>query len=414
MSPFAIAVISDIHIGAGARSSDLLPPGYATKQRNEGFLSAFEQFVLARELKADCLIVSGDLSSKADPSEFVHASDISSRVATALQVPQDKIYATFGNHDVDWSVLKLPKGTTEQTRAFRWGQRYAPITNSTNIFGSRTSPPVFVGSLTDLPFAGYWTSADHLFVTINTSAHDRPNDAVHHGLVRMETIEWLKTQILPRAAGNDSVRCLVLHHHLVPHGNAGTDAVDFSVCQNGDQLLALLRDLDFDLVVHGHRHRPRFEIELIGSDHPIAMLGAGSFCADLSKEYGGGVHNQFHLLSIQGRYPNTSRLYGELRNWAYVFPAGWRENVPNFTVVDHLIGFGGPLSWKELATVLHQPIKNRSQIGKPFSLSSIGPIFEQLRYVSPGTARRAIEEIAKVESLEIAWVSGHPISAFLG
>ena len=150
----------------------------------------------------------------------------------------------------------------------------------------------------------------------------------------------------------------------------------------------------------------------MSTDFPTAPVGSSQAPTAAVEKSLSASHTK--IRTLPGRYPNTSRLYGELRNWAYVFPAGWRENVPNFTVVDHLIGFGGPLSWKELATVLHQPIKNRSQIGKPFSLSSIGPIFEQLRYVSPGTARRAIEEIAKVESLEIAWVSGHPISAFLG
>jgi predicted phosphodiesterase len=413
MSPLTIAVISDIHIGESARSADLLPPGSVTKRRNEGFLAAFEKFVGGR-LNADCLIVAGDLSSKADPGEFMHASDIATRVANALNVPLDKFYATFGNHDVDWSVIKLAKDATEQTRQFRWGQRYLPITATTNIFGSRTASPIFVGSLTSSPFAGYWQSSEHLFVAVNTAAHDRPSDPIHYGLVREETIAWLSANIPQRAPNNKSVRCLILHHHLVPHGNVGADALDHSVCQNGDQLLTVLRDLDFDLVIHGHKHRPRFEIELIDSDHPVAMLGAGSFCADLSNEFGGGVHNQFHLLEIHGRYQNTSRLYGELRNWAYVFPSGWTENVSKFTVVDHLIGFGGPLNWKELAASLHQPIKNRAQVGKPFPLSSIGPIYDKLRYVSPDTARRAIEEIARIEKLEIAWVSGFPISAFLG
>ncbi len=413
MSPLTIAVISDIHIGASARSSDLLPPGSVTKQRNEGFVQTFEKFVESKSITADCLIVAGDISSKADPSEFIHASEIASRIAKVLHVPLDQIYATFGNHDVDWSVLKLAEGTLENTRDFRWGQRYSPITDSENIFGSRSKPPVFVGSLTNSPFVGYWQSADNLFVTVNTSAHDRPDAEIHHGLVREETITWLSDNIPSRSPDDDSVRCLILHHHLVPHGNVGVDALDFSVCQNGDKLLSLLRNKDFDLVIHGHKHRPRFAIELVNSDHPIAVLGAGSFCADLAGEYGGGVHNQFHLMSIHGRDQNKSRIYGELRNWAYVYPSGWKENASNYTVVDHLIGFGGPTDWKELASRLHQPIKNRAQAGKPFPLDSIGPVYDQLRYVSPETARRAVEEIARIENLQIAWLSKLPISAFL-
>jgi len=413
MSPLTIAVISDIHIGASARSSDLLPPGSVTNHRNEDFVQTFEKFVESQSITADCLIVAGDISTKADPSEFIHASNMAVRVATVLHVPPDQIFATFGNHDVDWSVLKLAEGALEPTRDLRWRQRYSPITESDNIFRKRSEGPAFVGSLTTLPFVGYWPCGHNLFVTINTSAHDRPDAELHHGLVREETIAWLSDNIPSRSPNEESVRCLILHHHLVPHGNVGLEARDFSVCQNGDKLLALLRSKDFDLVIHGHKHRPRFAIELVGSDHPIVMLGAGSFSADLAGEYGGGVHNQFHILSIHGRNPNRSRIYGELRNWAYVYPSGWKANTSTYTVVDHLIGFGGPTDWRELASNLHQPIKNRALVGKPFPLDSIGPVYDQLRYVSPETARLAIEEIAKVENLQIAWVSQLPISAFL-
>lgn len=411
--PLTIAVISDIHIGGGSRSSDLVPPGATTDRPNQEFVRAFEQFASDRDLKADCLFVPGDLSTRADASEFLHASTVALRIAVALHVPPERVFTTFGNHDVDWSVLKLAEDASEDTREFRWQQRYSPIEFRSNLFHTRTTSPAFTGSITHPPYAGYWEDPDVFFVAVNTSAHDRPTSPIHYGLVRDETIAWLERNIPKRAVDDVRVRSLILHHHLVPHGNVSDEALDFSVCQNGDKLLSLLRALDFDLVVHGHKHRPRFSTELIESDFPIAILGAGSFCADLGGEFGGETHNQFHLLKVHGRDPESTRIFGQLQNWAYVHPAGWAENISRFTLIDHLIGFGGPLDWRVLAKRIRGPMHARAAAGRPFLLTSIGPIYEQLLYVSPETAKQAVEEVARAEKLDIAWLAGNSIDAYL-
>lgn len=415
MSLLKLAILSDMHIGDKARSLDLLPPGSTKKSRDERFLEAFETFASKNDISADCLVIAGDFSCKADVSEFTHASAIAKRVAVALGVVEENIYFTPGNHDVDWSVLKLAEGQSQQNKELRWRQRYSPIVDTDNLFANRTSDSAinqFSGSLFSAPFVGAWRNSPHTFVAVNSSAHDCPAEPNHYGLIRDEALEWIYQNIPMRPQGDESIRCMILHHHLTPHGNLGQESRDFSVCQNGDRLLTALRDLDFDLVIHGHKHLPRFEIQLINSDHPVAIVGAGSFSADLGEEYGGGVQNQFHLLSIEGRYQATSRIFGTLKNWAYVFPRGWQKNIRDYTVVDHQIGFGGPLDWKELARMLQPHIHNSARAGTMFSLESIGPVYEHLAYVSPDTARKAIDEIAKLEKLDIAWNSGATLSAY--
>lgn len=366
MALLTLAVISDIHIGDKARSSDLLPPGMTSELRNEGFLAKFEEFATTLPVQPDCLVIAGDLSCKADAGEIEHASAVITRVARALRIRNDEIFFVPGNHDVDWAVLRH-EGPTESTRTLRWSQRYDPIQRTANVFHDRascSSDTGFEGSLFDAPYAGIWlTPAHHLFVAINTSALDCPLEENHHGYIRKETIDWLMRKIPRRSNADQTVRCAILHHHLTPHGNLGEEARDFSVCQNADLLLEVLRDLEFDLIVHGHKHLPRFELQLIKSDFPIAQLGAGSFSADLGKEYGGGVHNQFHLLTIEGRYADTGRAYGMLRSWAYVFPKGWTPNIRNFAVIEHSIGFGGALDWRDLAKKLESPIAQRARKG---------------------------------------------------
>lgn len=402
----SIAIISDIHIGPLSRSKDLVPPGCNCDNiRDERFIDAFEKFASTNSLSANYLIIAGDLSSKALADEFQHASVISERIADSLSVPHDQIIYVPGNHDVDWSVLKLASSEGPAARDLRWKQRYQPITTSTGILSNRFAPPHasnFEGNLFDPPFTGVWSYSDSLFVAINSAAHDRPEDPIHHGFIRQEAIDWIRTNIPKRASDDHNLRCLVLHHHLVPHGNRGHDQRDFSTCQNADILLELLRDLEFDLVVHGHKHLPQFQTQLIGSDHPVLILGAGSFSADLT-DYAGSVHNQFHLLNIEGRTPQTRRIFGGLQNWAYVFPSGWKENTRDYTVVDHRIGFGGPLNWRDIVSELHTPIQKISSTKDIFSLDEIAQS-ALLRYVSLSSAEKAIHEIANLENLDVTLV----------
>jgi 3',5'-cyclic AMP phosphodiesterase CpdA len=70
-----IAVVSDIHIGPASRSGDLCPPARA-KKHDEQFTAEFERFVTAKQIEANHLIVSGDISSKAAADEFVLAASL--------------------------------------------------------------------------------------------------------------------------------------------------------------------------------------------------------------------------------------------------------------------------------------------------------------------------------------------------
>lgn len=406
-----IAVISDIHIGPLARSRDLLPPGMSSQTaRDEDFIVQFEKFVRSKDIVADFLVIAGDLSCKAKPEEFEHASKVIEAIAGILTVSMDRVMYVPGNHDVDWTVLQLADSTAgAATRDLRWRQRYAPITETDNLFAKRTQVP-FTGQLFNHPYVGYWRHGEALFAAVNSAAHDRPTEEVHHGFIREEAVEWLGENI-PTRENDNELRCLILHHHLSPHANLGNEARDFSTCQNADRLLAVLRQLDFDLILHGHKHYPRFQTELVASDHPILVLGAGSFCASLNG-YGGGVQNQFHFLTIEGRSPATGRIFGELRNWAYVHPSGWSENKKIYTAVDHLIGFGGPLDWREIVSVLKEPIRGKAASEPIFCLDQVSGS-DQLRYVSPETARKAIDEIARTENLDVSWVDEPHVCAYI-
>ena len=130
MNPLIIAVMSDLHIGKNARSSDLCPKHHTSRGIDKDYRNRFKAFVKQNSIKADYLIVPGDITDQADPDQMSLASEVLIEFAKALHLTRKKIIFAPGNHDVDWSVLKASADKT----GFRKKQRYAPLKHSDWIF----------------------------------------------------------------------------------------------------------------------------------------------------------------------------------------------------------------------------------------------------------------------------------------
>lgn len=90
-----------------------------------------------------------------------------------------------------------------------------------------------------------------------------------------------------------ALRVAVLHHHPLPialpgksiRGRGGEARLEpFLVLRNGGDLLHKLQSQRFDIVLHGHKHRPQFaRIELRAKDldgYPLLVLAGGSTAKD--------------------------------------------------------------------------------------------------------------------------------------
>jgi len=201
---FNIAVMSDLHIGLAARAKDLCPapPPTARKENrrykaktDNNFRQKFVQFVKEWPIRADYLVLPGDLTNKARPQEVEIASDFVKQAADALCVPHDKIMFAPGNHDVDWSVYD-PSDKT----GVRWGQRYVPIGHDD--FHFRALVNLGVGDLFSPPHFTAWNFNNLLAVGYNSASHDTPvpENAAHHGLadpVHLDAIQRFLDRIGP-------------------------------------------------------------------------------------------------------------------------------------------------------------------------------------------------------------------------
>lgn len=147
-----IALLSDLHIGTDARGLDLCPHNLddsAKVGRHSDFISLFETW--ARSAAAtnggpfDMLCLTGDISNTAHAEEFVFADRAAQRVASALGVPDNRIFFVPGNHDVHWPVMEL------KPTSFWVKHRYAPLFQDPLTF-SRMHGLAKTGSLKEEPF----------------------------------------------------------------------------------------------------------------------------------------------------------------------------------------------------------------------------------------------------------------------
>lgn len=355
MFPVKLAVMSDLHIGISARSKDLCPHT-KSKAIETDFKSKFIAFLDKNNVKADYVVVPGDITDSADPNEFELASSLITEIASQLEVPANKIIVVPGNHDVNWAILKI--NPNDNSGVFH-KLRYAPLTNEKLIFSNILNSGTH--NLLDYPHIKVWEYDSAVVVGLNSSWDDDPKIAVHHGLVQQESINELEKVLNTLDLDTPRLKIFVVHHHPVAYSDPLPSSPDFSMMTNSPNLLKLLQSKQFDLCIHGHKHVPRFDSISIGSGFPLAILAAGSLSAILDTRWSGCVNNQFHLVHVDGRDDKNMCAYGKVESWTYTNASDWTISKPH-NGIDHLVPFGTYLQpnilLKELETIILQQLSD--------------------------------------------------------
>ena len=353
-----IAIISDLHVGAVARSSDLNPfsqPPAAT----DGFLDSFEAFVRTNGISADALIVPGDISDKAHPAEYELATTVIQRVATMLGVDHGAVFPVLGNHDLNWALVSAIADAPEFGREMRFatversGWLHQRLTSS----GGR--------SQTQLPYLCVDETENMYLVRYNSAESDLPAVRPHRGAIQQAHIDALRQLLSDFPPVGDKVRVFLTHHHPTIYSDPIPDLPDFSALVNAEGMLDALRDHRFDFVIHGHKHSPRFSSAVLAGRHALSILCAGSFSRQIDTAWTGKITNQFHLINCAGRASGTGYLKGEVLSWAYQ-PRAWIPSNRQWAGIQHRLPFGWYPSEPELSSqiraALNAPLASRAAI----------------------------------------------------
>lgn len=347
-----IAVMSDLHVGLAARAKDLCPEPPPTPRKDalkyktkvdDAYKQKFLQFLQSETISADYLVLPGDITHQARPREVQIASEFILQAAEALCVSQNKIVFVPGNHDVDWSVFDRNDNT-----GVRWGQRYDPIGHENFHFknliengqGNVLSPPHFTA----------WNFDDLLVIGYNSASHDSPvqEDIVHHGLADPDHLDSIRAYVMNIGPPDGRLRLFVVHHHPLAFSEPIPETADFSLMTNAENLLTLLHECGFDLLIHGHKHHPRFETHSTQTYPHLPILCSGSFSVEIDTQWAGTVNNQFHLVTVDGREGENNRIKGKIISWTNNHSRGWIPSEESTSGIHHIIPFGSYVMPQEL------------------------------------------------------------------
>jgi Icc protein len=196
--PLRIVQFSDIHCGEASFSEDAMR-------------SAVERI---NGLEPDMVVLAGDLTAAGYEWEFEQAANWVDQIeAPTLVVP--------GNHDarnVGWIHFE---------RYF--GERFSRYQRD---FEPERAERLLAAGLT--------------MVGVDSSQPD-----LDEGHIGRERYDWIRKQF-DRA---DHMKIFVIHHHLVPIPGTGRER---NIITDAGDLLALLNQLDIDIVLSGHKHVPFF------------------------------------------------------------------------------------------------------------------------------------------------------------
>lgn len=340
-----VAIASDLHTSATPNNDSWAVSSETRKGYNPlvGLLDLVDDPAIA----ADILLLPGDLTNRGDETELGVAWSRAQELGTALGAGH--VVATPGNHD----LKSHTPGITDVTVA------------------ARALTPSFP-TLEPARDAEFWSEGlcvvegdDWQIVVVNSCVEHYPQppstatqeeldahaELVDRGSFTQALEEQLKDVIRNTTT---AVNILVCHHHPLEHEHEPLFADSYGPMKSGQRLLACLREDTSNhwLLVHGHKHAPRFLHDAGGTAAPF-ILGAGSTGAQIWSPLHTVARNQFHLLEVSD-YRDSRRLglRGAVQTWFWGYGIGWRPAPREGTGLPGFCGFGTSLSGEVLADAI--------------------------------------------------------------
>lgn len=345
-----VAVISDLHIGDMAKGKDFSPE----KTENasvENYLQEFADFIAREKVSADYLLVTGDISNKAKDSEFGLASELIAKIAQILGVDRNHVLFCPGNHDISWPAIVSHKdaGASEELIA---KAKYLNLLKPGLIFSD--SQARGVGRFDDAPYFVAWNFDDVNVFSLNSAIYDGPDTKPHCGEIKSEQLVALES-LLDKHLDKSKLNIFILHHHPKQYHDRTFREGDTSGMINADGLLHLLSKKEIDFIVHGHKHIPRFDMEINSDGHPLWILCSGSFSSRLDDRHFGGVGNFFHVIDFHSRCKENGWSRGVVKSWTHLLGHKWLES--GTIDFDSANQFGAYVSPKRLRDLLEATLQ---------------------------------------------------------
>lgn len=243
------------------------------------------------------VIISGDLTWKADTHEFSNAEKFAEQLCKELGLSPQHVIFVPGNHDIEW--LKSDN-KIDQNAELNYRNFYK------NVYNSNPSE-------TMLKINRYSINNNNVCVIAINSCRLESEENAGYGFIGNEQIKAIINYFDKNKDIDYSFA--VLHHHVLPVNYL--EDYDFKTKQismllDSEALLRTLISCGVDTIIHGHQHQPYFStIRRIVPEYikngkrtvlngSINVVGAGSMGVDKSKTNSIG-RNSYNIIEIEDK-----------------------------------------------------------------------------------------------------------------
>ena len=253
------------------------------------------------------LVISGDLTYTGKQKEFALVETFLVDLCNSLGLRRDQVALVPGNHDVDWQLAAI-----SQAQRFDHYLGFARRFYGKDLF--KTLYPLVhwdfdIESTRPKPNEIIYCKQHGQLLVVGLNSCIFETDQSHYGFVGLKQLDHVRR--LVEDVGEPTVKVAVMHHHLHPFPEAlelqGDEDVwvDTSTVRDAGLVEQRLEQMGFDLVLHGHKHKPqlretsvRDRLEERNTDErSLIVSGAGSVGVN-SKELEHNEANHFTLIEV--------------------------------------------------------------------------------------------------------------------
>ncbi len=363
-----IAVVSDLHCHPENNQGNNATLLFTDKLRDNSKEHPVENLIELKTEKqienVDIVICPGDFTDKSNKQGLISGWDYVNEISNLFKA--NKVYATIGNHDIDSRhtysnyYLSFPKGI----------KKNFPLNNTD------------IGTFWDKGFTFIECDQFRLLVIDTTHFHthntststDNPNVK---GKIDKSSINDIEKYLIQNPT--DKIKIMLCHHH--PKQHSLNDLGEHDFVENGEELLNVLSNSKFDLVIHGHKHDPWFGEHSTHNGGKILILSAGSFSATNQIQFI-YKYNYFHTIDME----KDGNAKGEIMTWCFKNKYGWSANEESFP---YKTGFGNILNVNDIIQKIEQILANKSYESWDNLILQI----ESLKYLLPADFNALVEKL---------------------
>lgn len=240
------------------------------------------------EMRADLLVVTGDLAEWGLRSEFGQVSQFLGALSEAAEIPRRHVAIVPGNHDINRKACAAYFAEQESDEA----APVAPYWPKWRQFAA-TFEDFYVGAATFTPDEP-WTLFEmpELAVVVaglNSTMAESHRDADHYGWIGEHQLRWFADR-LADYRDRDWFRVAAVHHNVVRGA-----VMDDENLRDAEDLDRLLGEPGLvNLLLHGHTHDAK--IHWLPSGLPVLATGSAAVEADARPTE---VPNQYQLITVR-------------------------------------------------------------------------------------------------------------------